>query len=248
MKVFSHNRRSSYDSKASEELPRWVSIGIFLLSTLLLLSTASAIFATLYFNQANLFLADWKESPIPPNAKALRIAHRAITRATSVHPFPPSNYFTTQGRIYEWQHYNLPPNHPSAKSSRANALSRYQIAAELNPRWGMHQLDIASVKIRQGNFDEELSATLAAALPLAPYRPEVLIRLIELGMMQWDKLPEPAQLIVASAVENAAASDIRTLKNVIHIAHELNQEAVICRLLSEKDSSVQKHFPQGCPR
>lgn len=112
----------------------------------------------------------------------------------------------------------------------------------------MHHLDLAGLMIREGNFKDELSAILGKAFALAPYRPEVLIRLIELGMMQWDKLPESAQVIVASAVKNAAAVDARTLKKVIHIAHGLNQEAVICRLLSEENASLPMHFPQGCQR
>lgn len=215
-------------------------------SALLGLSAALSLLGTLYFDQANLFLADWKNDSQQPEAKAVEFANAAIARAISLHPFPPSNYYTAQGRIYEWQHYSQPSGHPEAATTRANALAAYQTAVSLNPKWAVHHLDIAGVMIRLGYFNEKLAETLNTALLLAPYRPNVLIRIVELGLMEWNALPPSAQQVVTTALLNASTSDNRVFKQILTITTHLNQEKVICDLLVTKNIELPTDLPKSC--
>lgn len=225
---------------------RTATIAFACCSALLGISAALSLLATLYFDQANLFLADWKNASQQPEEKAIEVASLAIDRAISLHPFPPSSYHITRGRIQEWQHYTLPSNHVSATTSRAMALAAYQTAAELNPRWAMHRLDIAGVMIRQGKFNNRLAESLDSALLLAPYRPNVLIRLIELGLVQWGSLPHSAQEVVVAALLNASSTDERVVKRILNIAENLNQEAIVCQLLAENNIKPPEFFSKSC--
>lgn len=139
--------------------------------------------------QTRAFLDDWAEQGVPPNPKAWNIAVNAAEQSVALSPFVDNGeYLDNLGRVYEWRHFDLPYGDVEAKGSRESALDAYRRATQARPLWPYTYAQLAFVKLRLLQFDEEFEYAYVQAFELGPWRAGVQQQLAEISFIAWPSL------------------------------------------------------------
>lgn len=102
----------------------------------------------------------------------------AIERARALHPDNPYQ-LTLHARLLEWRAFS---GGSSATEDYQTALSLHQQAAALRPLWPDSWAEMAQLKIRLFEFDQDLDNYLERAASLGPYTPAVHIAIVQAGL------------------------------------------------------------------
>lgn len=204
----------------------WVCLTLFCLAMLLLGLRISI--SSLYSLQASRFLDDWSSRKEEPQQQAWNIARSAIDRAIYWHPIANPNLLIKRGRIYDWRYYRKSIGDPIATESRLQALADYRRAAQLQPGWPYTWVDIALVKVRLGVVDQETLDSLENALSTGPWRPDVLLKMVETGLLAWDMLPLRGKTIVIKSIDRGLASTLDTSTQVSRSLNQFGRQRTIC--------------------
>jgi len=204
----------------------WGCLALFCLAMLLLGLRISI--SALYSSQASRFLDDWSSRKEEPQQQAWNIARNAIDRAIYWHPVANPNLFITRGRIYDWRYYRKSIGDPIATESRLLALADYRRATQLQPTWPYTWVDIALVKVRLGVVDQETLDSLENALSTGPWRPDVLLKIVETGLLAWDMLPLRGKNIVTKSIDRGLVSTADTSTQILSSLNQFGQQRSIC--------------------
>ncbi|KEA64210.1 hypothetical protein ADIMK_1456 [Marinobacterium lacunae] len=138
--------------------------------------------------QAEMFLRDWSSKKTPPSEPAWQAAQAAAERSVSLVPGTNGDYWDRLGRVYEWRYLSQPFGADSAQASRERALEGYRASVKARPLWPYTWTQLAFIKLRLLQFDDEFDQALVQAFKLGPWRMNVQAQLAEVGMITWPQL------------------------------------------------------------
>lgn len=181
--------------------------------------------------QAEDFLKDWNRLGRVPSERAWEVGYQAAQRA--VHFFPGANgdYLDRLGRILEARHSNLPLGAPEAEASRRAALEAYRAATRARPLWPYTWTQIAYVKLRLLEFDQEFDQALFRSLELAPWRIQSNALLAEIALRAWPSLDAKQRELGREAIRRSVDWDRRTARRMEHLAVGLGMQWTFCGAL-----------------
>lgn len=207
-------------------------LGLGAACLILLALGTSLILSALFSFQANRFLDSWQATAKQPSDKAWNIAFAASEKAIAWYPGDNAAFINAQGRILEWKQFTLPIGDPLARNSRLAALVAYRQATELRPTWPYTWGDLALIKARLGEVDNELLNALNKAFENGPWRSRVLERITQVGLLTWPQLPEQGRQLTLTAIANGINRDQRSANNIWKSIEALHSQAVVCEALA----------------
>lgn len=141
--------------------------------------------------------------------------YRAYLTAASLQPFS-GGYSEKLGRLLELRAASDARQGVSARDLRLAALDHFRTAATKRPTWPFSRVAIARLKAKLGRIDAEFVRNLIAASELAPAVPGVQEPLMDLGLIAWPLLDEPARAWVLGIVErNLHFNPRRTIRQAV---------------------------------
>src|SRR5690606_3782102 len=140
-----------------------------------------------------------------PAERAWQIAHEAAQRAVDWYPVENGDHYDRLGRVYEWKHIDEAPGSPAASESRRLALEFYQRSLAVRPQVAYTWLQLAFVKLRMNEIDQEFISAWENIHYYAPWRGPANRGLAELGFIAWDGLGPEQRLLAFDAASRAIA-------------------------------------------
>ncbi|NVK40767.1 MAG: hypothetical protein HWE39_05940 [Oceanospirillaceae bacterium] len=182
-------------------------------------------------HQAQRFIDDWERLGEVPTDTAWEVAEAAAQRAVAFYPGDNGDYYERLGEVYEWQHESLNFGDPDARASREQALAAYRKAVAVRPDWPDTWVQIAFVKLRLLEFDEEFDRALQLGFENGPWRMRINRGLATVGLIAWPQLDEEQQRrILTSAERTLAYSDTQALR-LFTLSDHIDQTALLCHEL-----------------
>lgn len=218
-------------------------LALSLACVLLLGLGAAVLMSALFSQQANRFLDDWQAAGVQPGEQAWQIAHNAAEKALLWYPGESAAAYNTLGRVWEWQQYTLPTAAPEARPSRMAALEAYRNATQLRPTWPYTWVDLALVKLRLGEVDEELVNALEQGLQTGPWRSKSLARIAQVGLLSWWQLPQRGREITLEAVRRSLSFDNRSADQFWQQVEALGTQGIVCSALKAELAWLEKACP-----
>ncbi len=157
--------------------------------------------ADLQAYQGRSFMATWEKRADRPAAAEWALAQTRLERALALDS---GDAALTEdlGRLHEMRtRAGLPESAgPASATELGRALDYLRQSLARRPTSPYTWANIAVVKSRLGEFDEELFRAIANAARLGPWEPGVQFALADLGLGNWARLPRATQDIVQGAI------------------------------------------------
>lgn len=163
----------------------------------------------------------------------------AIERARELHPDNPYQ-LTLHARLLEWRAFS---GGASAIEDYRAALSLHQQAAALRPLWPDSWAEMAQLKIRLFEFDQDLDRYLARAASLGPYTPAVHIAIVQAGLPRLPALHDERRETLKTHMIRGI-TDHRSRDAVLTQVSMYMQEREVCGWLAE--SELSGNLPSIC--
>ena len=125
----------------------------------------------------------------------------SLSEALTLDPDNP-DYLHKSGLAYENEFIYYPLGDASAENYRRKAYHYYTQSLNMRPVWPHHWIDLALVKYRLNELDDEFYQALEQAIALGPWEPWVQRTAADIGMHHWNKLPAHIQSLVKKTVRN----------------------------------------------
>lgn len=142
----------------------------------------------------------WRAGKWVPDQFKLDAMQAELNKARGLDPNNP-NLLEDLGRFHAVRVERGQAYDPEVRAMRQQALARFRQALERRPTSGHAYVNVALMKYRLGEIDQEFSESLQQAMRRSPWEPQVQLIGIELGLAAWQAL---------------ADSTRETLKNAIH--------------------------------
>lgn len=163
----------------------------------------------------------------------------AIERARELHPDNPYQ-LTLHARLLEWRAFS---GGSSATEDYRAALTLHQQAAALRPLWPDSWAEMAQLKIRLFEFDQDLDKYLARAASLGPYTPAVHTAIVQAGLPRLPALHDERREMLKTHMIRGIA-DHRSRDAVLTQVSMYMQEREVCGWLAE--SELNENLPGIC--
>ncbi|GGC06628.1 hypothetical protein GCM10011352_36060 [Marinobacterium zhoushanense] len=220
-------------SRSAVELP-WrkpVCVLLLLLCLPMLYLSLASFLSGVSSSQAEMFVSHWSDKREQPSEPAWQAARSAAERAVSLVPGTNGDYWDRLGRVYEWRYIAQPFGAETAEASRQRALEGYRASVKARPLWPHTWMQLAFIKLRLLQFDDEFDRALAQASELGPWRMNVQAQLAEIGMIAWPQLSSEQKAATWESLE-------RTLRYSLSRARPLQDLAKRAGLYNELCAAV----------
>lgn len=228
-------------------------LGLGLLCALVLATLGGRLFiAGIAAHQVQRFLDDWERLGEVPTGTAWDVAETAARRAVAFYPGANGDYLERLGKVYEWRHESLNFGDPRAQASRQRALDAYRQAVAVRPAWPDTWVQIAFVKLRLLEFDEEFDRALQQGFENGPWRMHINRGLATVGLIAWPQLDEAQRTqILTSAQRTVAFSDAQAVR-LFGLSDHIDQTALLCaelpaELLQRRGVCIPASAAEGPP-
>ncbi len=94
--------------------------------------------------------------------------------------------------------------------ARQKAAVHYRESIKQQPTWPHAWNDLASVKFRLSEIDQEYYAAVHKAVELGPWEPDIQDNLISTAVILWEELPESEKAIFLQVMSNSLQHGNRT--------------------------------------
>ncbi|NKB37214.1 MAG: hypothetical protein GKR93_08600 [Gammaproteobacteria bacterium] len=139
------------------------------------------------------------------------------------------------GLSYEGQYAFKETGFAKAEKGRKLALNFYRNSVHLRPAWPYGWIDLALVKYRLGELDEEFYKSILHASELGSWEPGVQKVIIEIGLHGWSKFDSKTQELVLKTIRKAVIhADKKHVKAMIMLLKKYGIFYYAC--LSNKDN------------
>ena len=148
------------------------------------------------------------------------------------------------GLAHEAEFNFYPAIDQSARTGREKAVKYYQQAIFLRPSWPYDRIKFALVKYRLDETDRNIYKLMAQATELGPWEPRVQLVVAEIGLRNWDSLPDDIRKVVLDTVNNSIRHP-DNIKNILVLLHRYNMPELVCDRKYEDEDIVkfcEKYF------
>ncbi len=128
------------------------------------------------------------------------------------------------------------PKDAEAEVFRKLALDHYRQSVKLRPVWPYAWSNMALVKFRLGQIDDEFYEALHNAERLGPWEPSIQRTVIELGLINWLVLPKSERTFVLDTISHALEKQPNEALKIVNNHGHLD---IICFIHKEKPRVVE---------
>jgi hypothetical protein len=143
----------------------------------------------------------WRTGKLTPDSLKLNAIQAELHKARDLDPLNP-NILEDLGRFYAARVERGQSHEPVVRETRQQSLAYFRQALELRPTSGHAWVNVALMKFRLGEIDQEFSQSLAQALHRSPWEPQVQLLAIELGLGSWQALSDPTRQRLRQAIRS----------------------------------------------
>lgn len=142
----------------------------------------------------------WRSGKFVPDTPKL---DAILTELSKAHHLDPTNpdLLEDLGRFHAERVERGQAYDPAVRATRQQALDRFRQALEQRPTSGHAYVNVALIKYRLGEIDQEFSQSLQQAMRRSPWEPQVQLISIELGLAAWQALADPARETLKQAIQ-----------------------------------------------
>lgn len=193
-------------------------IALLLIPVLLYLAyiAGSRSLADIYARPVMTRLSHWEQGKVQLGEADWASAQEKLARALKLDPTNPE-LLLWMGLAIEGPYRSWFSDPEEGEVARQQAAAYYRQSIQLQPTWPYAWADLATVKYRAGEVDEELFEAMQTAIQLGPYETGVLSRLRQIIIVAWTDFPDAyreTQLAVArnSLVHGRSGYALDTLR------------------------------------
>lgn len=143
----------------------------------------------------------WRAGKWVPDALKLDVMQTELNKARDLDPANP-NLLEDLGRFHAFRVERGQAFDPEVRAMRQQALVRFHQALEWRPTSGHAYVNVALMKYRLGEIDQEFSQSLLQAMRRSPWEPQVQLLSIELGLATWQALADPLRETLKQAIQS----------------------------------------------
>ncbi len=185
----------------------------------------------------------WQLSPFEMSDKEWSEIQNDLEMARKFDPENPE-LLMALGLAHEGRFANSAVKFSDARESREQALVYYRQSVNLRPSWPYGWIDLALVKYRLGELDQEFYDAAALSLELGPWEPGVQKVIIEIGLHGWKDLNDEMHILVLDTIRKAIVhSDKKHVNMIVGLLKEYQILSYGC--LSAKDDPYLKRLCNG---
>jgi len=176
--------------------------------------------------EARTLMLRFESARRPPATADWTRARESLREANALDPRQPA-YVESIGRLYHARALPLPPAEPLARDYAAQALDYYRQSLARRPGSPYAWANVALMKGRVGDLDEEFHAALKNADALGPWEPDVQIAVADAGLSNWAQLGEESRAAVRASASRALQWQDQKL---FALARRVGRLDVVCAL------------------
>lgn len=226
---------------------------------LLLIAGYSFVWSMQLFKAGNAYYSvknDIEIWQLSPEKVSTQRVNNAINKINNALVYFPDNalYYQIQGQLFEWKaiaktkEQNLYGENSGAESKVSNlkkAAASYEKSLKLRPKWSGSWVGLASVKLQQGEFDNEFHTYIENARKTGPQDAIVHKFIVEFGLKMFNsrsihyvKTKDLLKHHLDLGIQNPLSRDfvLKTIKK-----YEANE--TVCRWLRDASYPVRKRIP-----
>jgi hypothetical protein len=143
----------------------------------------------------------WRAGKLVPDTAKISAIQAELYKARDLDPANP-NLLEDLGRFHAAQVERGQPDDMAVRESRQQSLTWFRQSLELRPTSGHAYVNVALMKFRLGEIDQEYSGALQQALHRSPWEPQVQIIAIELGLASWQALADSTRKAIQHAIRS----------------------------------------------
>jgi len=126
---------------------------------------------------------------------------------------------------------------PSARSAWEKAGQYYQLAILLRPSWPYDRMDLAQVTYRLDETDSKVYSLVKQTAELGAWEPRVQQVVAEIGLRQWDNLPDDIRELTAESIHNGIQLFDNT-EGMLRLLRRYNKLSLVCGQQYENEQVV----------
>ncbi|MFD3316127.1 VpsP family polysaccharide biosynthesis protein [Alteromonas macleodii] len=207
--------------------------------TLVLFSFINASFnqlrAALHYYKANNLLTQWRESEKINSQGDYILAKETAQKAVELSNNNPL-YLDVLADIYQWGLYQKLESDPVNVTKKAMQL--YKLSIQNRPSWPVTWANMAVLKWRNGEFDENFKFYLSQADKFGKSQPEVHLLFTELGLAAYQArhpLYTQYKQTIKHRIYNAILSP-KSRDKALSLIEKYEQRRIICRWLTKENN------------
>lgn len=178
----------------------------------------------------------WRSGKLQPDAAKFDAMLAEMTKARDLDPSNP-NLLEDLGRFHAVRVERGKPYDPEVRAVRQQALQRFRQVLELRPTSGHAWINVALMKFRLGELDQEYSAALEQALRRSPWEPHLQLLAIELGVASWQVLSVPMQLTLERNIRAQGGWRLVNQKPALQALFKRYKRSDLVCLLDERSTT-----------
>lgn len=141
----------------------------------------------------------WASGRLKPDQAQLDAIQAELHKAQALDPGNP-NLLEDLGRFYSARVERGLAHDPAVREMRQQSLAYFRKSVALRPTSGHAYINVALMKFRLGEIDQEFSESLQQALRRSPWDPKIQLIAIELGLAAWQALSDTTRQATRSAI------------------------------------------------
>jgi len=112
----------------------------------------------------------------------------------------------TAGRLYEYRAFQFGSQSATVRRQYAvKAAEMYRLASRESPVWVYPWMNLAIIKMRSGEWDQEFIEAYRKAVMLGPWESATMPTLVEVGLTVYQNVDQPSQQIIGDYIDRVAA-------------------------------------------
>ena len=149
----------------------------------------------------------------------------------------------------EGRYADIPPENKEAMPSRREAYVHYKKSISLRPTWPYAWVNLALVKYRLGETDDEFYHALHKADELGPWEPGVQRVIVDIGLHNWNSLSRDERKFVMSIIDKSLNHSIREHSyNVLDLTKRYGILELVCLIHEDIDYVAQQYCKKNLSR
>ena len=210
--------------------PRITALILISLAVYIIYIAAQWGLADVYYRPAKIQLRSWSLGKIELENKDWEKLHSSLSRALELDPYNPKIH-ENLALALEGRFANASIKNTEVETNRKLALEHYRQSTRLRPVWPYAWSDLALVKYRLGQIDDELFTALHNAERLGRWEPGIQRVVIDLGFILWRRLSDADRKFI---LETVSRSLQKQPSKTLHIVKKHGHLDIICYLHREK--------------
>lgn len=223
--------KQAVSADQSGHTARLVSVVLLLLALCLVVVGGQLLVAGSARYQAEAFIEDWEINGTRPSDEAWAVAKDAADRALAFYPGINGDYYDRLGQVEEWKTVGSLYGDEAMQPARESALTAYRQAVSARPDWPHSWVQIAAVKLRMLEIDDEFDRAFRAGFENGPWRIEINSRLAEIGLVAWPELNEEQREQTLESARRTAEYSDDMARQLLYLAKDIDRAEVLCDAL-----------------